>query len=215
MNSIITLFLRAKHWQLFILIYTLPIIFYANQMSYMLDPQWLAQAEDYPEMLLANFKYIAPMMIVLVLFYYGWYWSVAMGLQSKLPPYVQMKITKFKWFFLIPFFYMLGLSFGMELFFSSYIPDLMNGEIIPDPQKILIIVAILVPIHFFSIFGIFYSIYFIAKTIRSVELQRETRFEDFIAEFFLIWFFPIGIWILQPKINKLLDGEDVFHEKSI
>lgn len=215
MNSIINFFLRIKHWQLFILIYTLPIIFYINQMSYMLDPAWLAQSEDYPEMLLENFKYFAPMMVVLTLFYYGWYWSVAMGLQSKLPPYVLMKVNKFKWFFLIPFFYMLCLAFGMELLFSSYLPDLMNGEIIPDLKLILIMAIIIVPIHFFSIFGIFYSMYFIAKTIRSVELQRETRFEDFIGEFFLIWFFPIGVWILQPRINKLAEGKDVFHERTV
>jgi hypothetical protein len=22
-------------------------------------------------------------------------------------------------------------------------------------------------------------------------------------EFFLIWFFPIGVWIIQPRINRL------------
>jgi len=23
--------------------------------------------------------------------------------------------------------------------------------------------------------------------------------------FFLIWFYPIGIWIIQPKINKMME----------
>jgi hypothetical protein len=34
------------------------------------------------------------------------------------------------------------------------------------------------------------------------------KFKDFVGEFFLVWFFPIGVWILQPTINKLEDGMD-------
>lgn len=41
-----------------------------------------------------------------------------------------------------------------------------------------------------------------AKTIKTVELQKKVTFSDFAGEFFLLWFSPIGIWILQPKINK-------------
>jgi hypothetical protein len=28
-------------------------------------------------------------------------------------------------------------------------------------------------------------------------------FYDFSGPFFLLWFFPIGIWIIQPRINRL------------
>ena len=31
---------------------------------------------------------------------------------------------------------------------------------------------------------------------------RFNKFEHFVAEFFLLWFFFIGIWVLQPKISK-------------
>ncbi|WP_373551080.1 hypothetical protein [Haliscomenobacter sp.] len=59
-----------------------------------------------------------------------------------------------------------------------------------------------------SISFIFYCIYHVAKTIKTVELQRKVTFSDFIAEFFLVWFFPIGVWILQPTINKLAAKDD-------
>ena len=36
-----------------------------------------------------------------------------------------------------------------------------------------------------------------------VELQHSVKFEDFKEEFILVWFFPVGIWNLQPRINKL------------
>jgi hypothetical protein len=35
--------------------------------------------------------------------------------------------------------------------------------------------------------------------------QKPVTFSDFAGEFFLIWFFPVGIWIIQPRINKLFD----------
>jgi len=46
--------------------------------------------------------------------------------------------------------------------------------------------------------------YIIARTIKTAELQRATRFDDFKGKFFLIMFFPIGIWFIQPRINKII-----------
>jgi hypothetical protein len=60
-------------------------------------------------------------------------------------------------------------------------------------------------LHLLSMFGIFYSLYFVAKTIKTVELQTKVSFSDFAGEFLLIWFFPIGIWVVQPKINKMIN----------
>jgi len=52
---------------------------------------------------------------------------------------------------------------------------------------------------------IFYLMYKAAKTIKTAEVQKPVSFGDFAGEFFLLWFFPIGIWFLQPKINKLAE----------
>jgi hypothetical protein len=50
-------------------------------------------------------------------------------------------------------------------------------------------------------------LYFVAKTFKTVELQREVSFSDFVGEFFMIWFYPVGIWIIQPKINKMIEEQ--------
>jgi hypothetical protein len=135
-------------------------------------------------------------MVLLVMFItYSWFWSMAIGLQHKVPSDVKMKVPLFKVFFIIPIIYIVLLS----LFILSL---LTNGEF-PNP----FIVIIILPIHFFVIFCTFYCIYFIAKTIKTVELQREVKFSDFVAEFFLIWFYPIGVWILQPRINAFVESE--------
>jgi hypothetical protein len=82
--------------------------------------------------------------------------------------------------------------------------DLSNSE--PNIGFIGSLFTIIVPIHLFSMFCIFYTLYFVAKTIKTVELQREVKFSDFAGEFFMIWFFPIGIWIVQPKINEMIEA---------
>jgi hypothetical protein len=30
---------------------------------------------------------------------------------------------------------------------------------------------------------------------------------DYIGEFFLFWFFPIGIWFIQPRINNIVSKD--------
>jgi len=82
---------------------------------------------------------------------------------------------------------------------------LINSGSEPNSGLLGGIFAIIIPLHLFSMFCIFYTLYFVAKTFKTVELQREVKFSDFAGEFFLIWFYPIGIWIIQPKINKFIE----------
>ncbi|MEZ4777307.1 MAG: hypothetical protein R3D00_29290 [Bacteroidia bacterium] len=139
------------------------------------------------------FTYVKIFPVIMVLFmgvFFGWFWSVAIGLQPQVPEEVKMKVNKFKVFFFTPLIYIL-LFVGV---FSTIATG--NGR---NPG----IFALIVPLHLFSMFCMFYILYFVSKTIKTVELQREVSFSDFAGEFFMIWFFPIGIWIVQPKINKM------------
>ena len=83
----------------------------------------------------------------------------------------------------------------------------MENEPPPAVELIMSLVVIIIPLHLFSMFCIFYSLYFVAKTYKTVELQRQVSFSDFAGEFFMIWFYPIGIWIIQPKLNKIIENE--------
>ena len=65
---------------------------------------------------------------------------------------------------------------------------------------------VIFPLHMFAMFAIFYCLYFVAKTYKTVELQRTVTFSDYAGEFFLFWFFPIGIWVIQPKINAMVNN---------
>jgi hypothetical protein len=48
-----------------------------------------------------------------------------------------------------------------------------------------------------------YVLFFAAKTIAKIEYRSEVTFDDCFTNFLLILIFIWGIWILQPKINRL------------
>jgi hypothetical protein len=129
----------------------------------------------------------------------GWQWSVAVGMQKMVPVTIKMKVTKFKVFFFIPVVYITLIMITVFFALSSNFPDLVDYGF-----RIFIPFLVIVPLHLFSMFCLFYCLYFVAKTLKTVELQREVSFNDFVGEFFLSWFFPIGVWILQPRINKMI-----------
>jgi hypothetical protein len=120
-----------------------------------------------------------------------------------LPPGIKMKTALFKVFFFFPLIYILFFC----LFFAFSFVNILNTPSGGSPPPAFFIgFAVIFPLHLFAMFCMFYNCYFIAKTIKTVELQRLTTFSDFVGEFFLIWFFPVGVWFLQPKINKMLEN---------
>ena len=193
-------FLKAKHWQLFLLTFGIPMGFQFIMMGSMISNIGTSTNSD-PTIMFNYMKLFPIIMLVFMGIFFGWFWSVAIGLQSKVPEIVKMKVKKFKVFFFIPMVYMLLIT----LFMLISMNGLMTNGTEPSGAIIGFLFAIIVPLHLFSMFCIFYSLYFVAKTFKTVELQREVSFSDFVGEFFLIWFFPIGIWFIQPKINKMIE----------
>jgi hypothetical protein len=176
-------FLKAKHWQIFMITFGLPFL-----IQIVLIPMTIMGNDP---MIMMN---IFP--IIMILFiggFFGWFWSISIGLQHVIPDESKLNVGKFKIFLLIPVVYM--------IFFLGFFATSFNSGG-PNP----VIFAIIVPLHLFSMFCIFYCLYFVAKTFKTAELQRKVTFSDFAGEFFMIWFFPIGIWIIQPKINKMIEN---------
>lgn len=181
-----TKLLTLKHWQLFGLLMGLPMLFQFIAIGSIFssnDPT-------------AMFSFSPIMMILFVGLFFGWFYALGTNLHKKLPETATMNLTKFKIFLFLPVVYMLFTSVSMFDIFSN----ISLGEQ-PTPA----IFAVIVPLHLFSMLCIFYCLYFNAKALKTVEWQRPTTFNDFAAEFFLICFFPIGVWIIQPRLNKLFD----------
>jgi hypothetical protein len=187
------LFLRAKHWQLFILIIGIPLLL--NLASELPDFNKSHNNIDFN-----NDEYFMWGTTFFLVVLMGWIYSVTVGLQRMLPATIKMKVMVFKIFLLIPLVYSTFLSVFFDSFSKSFGDPFFGAG-----------AFIIIPIHLFSMFCMFYCLYFMAKTIKTVELQRAVTFGDFFIEFLLIWFFPIGIWILQPRINRLVR----YHRQNI
>lgn len=202
-------FLNAKHWQLFTLMIGLPIIVQFGSMIAILTSAVNGTKE--PPL------FVMPAYIILMVLFsilsgattFGWIWSIASGLQEKIPNGITMKFKKFKTFYLIAMGYMLLIVLGAFIF----VPISMQPDFVPSVGASGIILLLFIPLHFLAIFGIFYGLYFAAKTLKTVELRREVEFSEFIGEFLMLWFSFIGVWIIQPKLNKLVNQE--IEEESV
>ena len=178
--------LQLKHWQLFTLLIGIPFILQIITFGSVV-------ATNDPKTLVIVFPII---MIIYLGLFFGWFYSMGTNLHKKLPTSVNMNLTKFKIFLIIPILYI----FLLSLYQIGMISKIGTNEQ-PNPAYF----AAIIPIHLFSMFCIFYCLYFIAKVFKSVELQKPVTFSEFAGEFFLLWFFPIGIWIIQPRINKMFE----------
>ncbi len=63
--------------------------------------------------------------------------------------------------------------------------------------------AIIIPLHLFTMYCMFYVIWFIAKAIATIENKKVVGFDIYASSFFLLWFFPIGIWWVHPKVRSI------------
>ena len=145
-----------------------------------------------------TFTKYSPIVILFILVLFGWFYAMGLNLNKKIPDTAKMYLRKFKWFMFIPIVY--GFLLYIFVHFVLF-KAVSNGETLNSS----VIFASIVPFHLFSIFCIFYCIYFNAKSLKVAELQREVSFSDYVVEFFLLWFFPIGVWFIQPRINKIFD----------
>lgn len=195
-------FLNAKHWQIFLLGFGIPM-FFQFLFMYSVIAGMNDQGELDPDVFFSFMSFLPVIIVLSMGILFGWFWSISIGLQDKVPENVKMKVGNFKVFFFIPLIYISLISL---LIFSMM--SMIAGMIASTVS--LVGIGLIFFLHMFSMCCIFYVMYFAAKTFKTVELQREVSFSDFVGEFFLLWFFPIGIWFLQPKINKMMEEEDEF-----
>lgn len=220
------IFLKAKHWHLFALMYGPVVIFYTvlmtalfSEMNTMMADmqQTIAEGEQpnpamFMQPMFERFKYLSVAGLVSISVMYGWLWSVVTGLQEKLPRQAEIKTGVFKVMLFVSLASMMCFTYFMydivETVMSSMSEMAASDE--PDPRALADLFArtfaIMIPVQLVVMGCTFYCFYVTAKTIKSVELQREATFSDFIVEFVLVWFFFIGVWLLQPRINKMVDG---------
>jgi hypothetical protein len=61
----------------------------------------------------------------------------------------------------------------------------------------------------YLLFAMLQTVVFACKTIATIELKREVTFGDYFVNLLLMFFLIIGIWILQPKVTRLIADNEL------
>ena len=138
-------------------------------------------------------KRVFPFFAVMELFaicFALWLWSLGVFLNSVVPLHLRMKLTFFR------------LS---VIYLPLYVPVFgvfFQNQNLP-PVMVIALYALIFPLHLFGMFCQIYNMYFVSKSLAVAEVLRLASFPDYVGYFFGIWLFPIGVWIIQPRINRL------------
>lgn len=100
----------------------------------------------------------------------------------------------------------LGILFLIILIYSATLPEVAETNNVTNTFEAKDILNIIGGLYF--VFAVFQTIIFACKTIAKIELRREVAFGDYFTNLLLMFFFFIGVWILQPKINRLIATEE-------
>lgn len=174
-------FLKLKSWQLFCVLVALPFVG-----QFFVDPFSLAaNGADLNDILLMTGSVVYLSMIIVLV----WFWVLGTQLNHFVAEEFRPSPGLFKVSVIYPAFYVI--LFWLLFFTQSNNPSL---NWIP---------LLICPFHLLAMFSILYSFYFISKNLVLAEKRAKVKTEDFIGPFFALWFFPVGIWFIQPRVNAI------------
>lgn len=173
-KEIMKVFSQAKAWQLFTVM-----------MLPMLMPPFMISSGGL-------IKWLPVITLLWAVVLIGWYYTIGASSNASLPRELQKNPRLYQLGFVLP----LGYLGATVLGFGFPIP---NSENIAPTMPIWLVV-----LHLTSMAGMFYGLWFTAKQFTALRKQGQVQFIDYSGPFFLLWFAPIGVWFIQPKVNELL-----------
>lgn len=173
------LFLKMNAWQLFALLFASHFLMMAVGMVGG-GPRWM-------------FTVLPIAMLVFLAVFMAWFWSLGINLNRKVPDEIRPS----------PRFFRFGMTYSSVymLFLLSFVVLTASDS---GSHRLF---ALIVPFHLFAMACIFYALYFIAKNFVMAERKQTVGFYDFAEPFFLIWMYPIGVWFIQPRVNRMFQDE--------
>lgn len=124
--------------------------------------------------------------IISGLIFFAWLWSIQAIVGKSIDITAKNRSKRFQLIF-----------FAVILYFTVSLILIYSGMYFDSVLWFII--------HCVCIAFVLIIFYQCAKLIKFFELGREPEFGEVFFYFALVWFFPIGIWVLQPKLNKILE----------
>ena len=140
-----------------------------------------------------DFRLVPYAILITTLLLAGWAWPVTKALSRKNSYDPKLKFKKFREILFLAVLYIVLAS----IFFT--VPDLNASEYQWVPWVFTLG-------GFIWLFWFIFLLKFIARSIATLEQQKPVGFDQYAGYFFGLFFFPLGIWWVNPKIKKLLRG---------
>lgn len=134
---------------------------------------------------------IATIALFMMIVVFGWLYSLGSWSNAQLPDNLKKAVLPYALGLATPIIYLM-------LVIILYFPLLESGTPPPPPSWMM-------PMHFLSMLGVFYGIWFSARQYMALQRGHEVDFMIFSSTFLMMWIFPLGIWIIQPSVNELFD----------
>lgn len=132
---------------------------------------------------------VASIGLFMLLVLFLWMFSVGYWANRRLPETRRLSPLPYAAGLVIPLVYLL-------MYIFLYIPQLADGAPSKPPLWLL-------PMHMLSLAVIFYGIWYTARQLKSLQENEEADFMIFSSTFFLLFVFPLGVWLIQPGVNEL------------
>lgn len=204
----VDIFLRAKHWQIFLWTLVIPIVGGFAILISILLLGGVKVVSD-PTFFRGFLIIIALLMGLSAFSLYGWVWSMERGIHPLVPDELKLKPISFNVSFIFGLTYVLFIFLVLFTMGFIFLPEPMIDE--AASKTIQSIFATFFPLmlifHLLAMLSTAYCFYHAAKTIKLAEKKRLLTFWDYAGEFFMIMFFHFGVWVLQPKLNALYERD--------
>lgn len=179
------IFLKLKHWHLFLLIIGIPfLVSVILAISAFLDEEARFMLE-----VAANLLMVIPFVS-----YFLWIWSSGSLLSQMSNNQAVGGSSKFTFIVASSF-----ILFSMLLIYNF---TYWENDVAPASWAYLAVGFAM----FIALFTWLYALTYLAKIIVRTERKGTVRSSDYFSEFIMAVFFPIGIWFLQPRINRIYEN---------
>lgn len=177
-RGITAFLLRAKHWQIFLFLLAGPAMLELAAIGFPPNGSspWRGSGST------GYLDLIAMKLAVLCLV--AWLGSLASFLRSVQRAELRMKTRFFRFAVAYAAIYSIA-------FFPEFIPARSVPALVTELLNLLCVTCL------------FYVLYFAAKNFALAKTGKPASFDVYVVPFFLLWFFPIGVWFVQPKVNQL------------
>jgi hypothetical protein len=124
-----------------------------------------------------------------IVIYMGWIYSIGVSMHNLIPKRIKPEIGYFKF----------NCIFNIVVFIAILITGGYNSETAGDFNLVFI------PITFYAIWSLIYVFSFAARMLESVIEGEIVGISDSIKGLFCFWFFPFGVWHIQPAVERVLE----------